>query len=107
MLSVAIRTDARIDSFFLQIILVRPERRRFAKAAVRALVFPGINDQIVFFEMVIRTREFVSIALGAMANLLTFTGHLFAEKKSHLDGSWRPRRSNLANGVWSKYSAEP
>jgi hypothetical protein len=81
MLSVAIRTDARIDSFFLQIILVRPERRRFAKAAVRALVFPGINDQIVFFEMVIRTREFVSIALGAMANLLTFTGHLFAEKR--------------------------
>jgi len=80
-LSVAIRTDARIDSFFLQVILVRPERRRFAKAAVRALVFPGINDQIVFFKMVIRTREIVSRALGAIANLLAFTRHLFADKR--------------------------
>ena len=80
-LSVAIRTDARIDIFFFPVIPIRPERRRFAKAAVRAFVFPGINGQIVFSEMVIRTSQIVSIALGAIANSLNFTGHLFAEKK--------------------------
>ena len=80
-LSVAIRTDARINSFFFPVILVRPERRRFAIAAVRAFVFPGINGQIVFSEMVICTSQKVSIALGAIANSQTFTGHLFAKKR--------------------------
>ncbi len=80
-LSVAIRTNARINFFFFPVILVRPECRRFAKAAVRAFVFPGINGQIVFSEMVICTSKKVSIALGAIANSQAFTGHLFAKKR--------------------------
>ncbi len=83
--SVAIRTNVRIDCF-IQVILVRPKRCRLAKATVRALVFPGIDNQIVFVEMVIRTREIGSTALGAITNLLTFTGHLFGGKKE----SFRP-----------------
>ena len=74
--SIAIRTDARIGCF-INVIVVRPERRRLAIAAVRAFVFPGIDDQIVFVEMVIRTREICSTARGAITNLLTFTGHFF------------------------------
>ena len=74
--SVAIWTNARIDCVFIQVILVRPERRRLAKAAVRALVFPGINDQIVFFEMVIGTRKIFATAFGAIADYLTVTRHL-------------------------------
>ena len=72
----------RIDIYRLPIILVRTERHRLAKAAVRALMFPGINDQIVFFKMVIRTCETCSTALGALANFLTFTNHFLVAKES-------------------------
>jgi len=75
----------RIDCF-IQIILVRTKRRRLAKATVRALVFPRINNQIIFVEMVIRTRETGSTALGAITNLLTFSGHFFGGESE----SFRP-----------------
>jgi hypothetical protein len=73
---------AGIDVFFFPVIVIRSKRRRFTKAAARAFVFPGINDQIVFFKMVMCTSKTVSIAVGAIADYLTFTGHLFAEKRA-------------------------
>ena len=80
---------------FIQVILVRPERLRFAKAAVRTLVFPGINDQIIFFEMVISARKICSTALGALTYCLTFTGHLVSE----LDKIWAQLFAMLLGGL--------
>jgi hypothetical protein len=73
---------AGIDVFFFPLIVIRSKRRRFTKAAARAFVFPGINDQIIFFKMVMCTSKTVSIAVGAIADFLTFTGHLFAKKRA-------------------------
>jgi hypothetical protein len=82
-------------------------RRRLAKTAVRAFVLPGINGQTVSLEMVVRTREIVSVTLGAVANSLAFVGHVFRSKRgSHHDRSWRPWRSNAAKGYLDRYDAE-
>ena len=106
-LSATIRTDVRIYSFFLHVVLVRSMRRRLAKTAVRAFVLPGINGQTVSLETVVRTREIVSVTLGAVANSLAFVGHVFRSKRgSHHDRSWRPWRSNAAKGYLDRYDAE-
>ena len=78
--SAAIRTDVRIDGLLLRVLLVRPESRCFAKAAIWAFVFPGVNNESVPFEVVIRTGEFASVALGAIAYLQTFARHTLADK---------------------------
>jgi hypothetical protein len=43
-------------------------------------VLPRINEEIVFFKMVIGTSKTVAAAFGTVANCLTVTGHLWFSK---------------------------
>ena len=64
-----------IDIFRLRIFVIRPKCHRFAEAAARALVFPGIDGQFVAFKMVIGTGKIVAPAFGTVADHLTVAGH--------------------------------